>query len=69
MSTRGDLRKIIREAERQGWRVETTRGGHLSFYAPDGENIVTTGSTPSDRRSLDNHIARMRKYGFSWKGR
>ena len=63
-----DFRKVIREAERQGWRVEQTKGGHWRFYAPDGVNIVHAAGTPSDRRSFDNTIAQLRKYGFEWRG-
>jgi hypothetical protein len=64
-----ELKEITREAERQGWRVGKTKKGHLKFFAPDGESIVTTGGTPSDHRSIDNLIARLRRYGFQWKGR
>jgi predicted RNA binding protein YcfA (HicA-like mRNA interferase family) len=37
-----ELKEIVREAERQGWRAGKTKKGHLKFFAPDGENIVTT---------------------------
>jgi len=64
-----ELKEIAREAERQGWRVGKTKKGHPQFFAPDGENIITAAGTPSDHRSIDNLIARLRRYGFKWKGR
>lgn len=69
MSLKKDLKAILAEAEKQGWRVELQKGGHYKLYSPDGQGIVTVGSTPSDRRSLLNTIAYMRRYGFTWKGR
>lgn len=68
-SAKKELKEITREAERQGWRVGETKKGHPQFFAPDGENIVTGSGTPSDHRSIDNLVARLRRYGFKWKGR
>lgn len=68
-SVKKDLKKIVQAAEKQGWRVKMTKNGHWSFYAPDGENIVHAGGTPSDHRALDNLVAQLRRYGFKWKGR
>lgn len=68
-SVRKELKEIIGSAEKQGWRVETTKKGHVMFYAPDGENIVTSGGTPSDHRALTNLVSRLRHHGFEWKGR
>ncbi len=62
-----DFRDIRREAERQGWVVETTRGGHWRFLPPDkAKPIVHISGTPSDRRDLDNSIALLRRSGFRW---
>jgi len=68
-SAQKELKEIVGAAERQGWRVERTKKSHLRFYAPDGENIVHGAGTPSDRRSLENLVSRLRRYGFEWKGR
>lgn len=68
-SAKKDFKEVRREAERQGWRVELTPGGHWRLYAPDGKNIVHAAQTPSDHRNLANVIAQMRRYGFKWKGR
>jgi hypothetical protein len=65
---RKELKEIIREAERQGWRVE--KSGHgWRFYAPDKEHIVHAAATPSDRRAINNLVSDLRRYGFTWKGR
>lgn len=67
MSIQKEVKELIKEAKRQGWRVK--EGKHYKLYAPDGETIVVVGKTPSDRRSLENSISDMRKAGFRWKGR
>jgi hypothetical protein len=69
MSLKKDLKTLLAEAEKQGWTVKLAKSGHYKLYAPDGENIVTVGSTPSDRRTLRNTVALMRRYGFKWQGR
>ncbi|MBA3300846.1 MAG: type II toxin-antitoxin system HicA family toxin [Thermoleophilaceae bacterium] len=64
-----EFKEIIKAAKEQGWRVEPTKKGHVKFFAPDDENIVTAGGTPSDHRAIANLISRLRRYGFKWKGR
>lgn len=61
------LRKIIREAEKQGWTVKATKNNHWRFYAPDGVNIVHASGTASDHRTLDNLLAQLKRYGFQWR--
>lgn len=68
-SAKKETKEIVREAERQGWRVETTKKGHIRFYAPDGVHVVHAGGTPSDHRSIANLLAQLRRYGFRWKGK
>ncbi len=63
-----EIKELLDAAKEKGWRVEQTKKGHWRCYAPDGENIVTLPGTPSDRRSIRNAIAQMRRYGFHWKG-
>jgi hypothetical protein len=62
-------RKLRRALEDQGWRVEPTKSGHWRCYAPDGEHIVHLAGTPSDRRSINNALAKLREYGFQWPPR
>jgi hypothetical protein len=49
MSHRGDLRKIIRQAREQGWRVEK-RKEFWVFYPPDGRTAsAKLAGTPSSK--------------------
>ena len=61
-----DFKKILREAERQGWRSrETTKG--LMLFPPDtSKSPVAIHRTPSDHRALANVLAQMRQRGFRW---
>ena len=54
-------RDLIRLAERDGWSVSITNGGHLRLEHPDATGPVFTGSTPSDQRALANTLAMMRR--------
>ena len=63
MSLSKDIRKLVKAAERHGWRV-VDRGQRWLCYSPDGETIVTVHKTPSDRRAILNARAELRKGGF-----
>lgn len=65
MSTKKELKKLLEEARKQGWTEKRKKKG-LMLLAPDGVGKVTIHRTPSDRRSLDNVIAQMRRHGFRW---
>jgi hypothetical protein len=68
MANRKELKELLEEAARQGWRIEHGRGGHYKAYAPGGEGIVTLPSTPGG--SLAPYVARMlRRMGLTWNGR
>lgn len=58
-----DMKRIVREAEALGWRVERTRNNHLSFFSPDGKHVVHTGGTPQDWRAIRNLQAQIHRYG------
>jgi len=66
-----DDAKALRKAlVAQGWSVEQTKNGHYRAIPPDPDmDIVIMAGTPSDRRALQNDIARLRRNGFIWKGR
>lgn len=61
-----DTRKVLREAEKQGFTVRTTTKGHAFVTAPDGTPITTLSGTASDHRALRNAIAKLRAAGFVW---
>lgn len=68
-SSKKELKEVAKAAEEQGWRVEETKKGHRMFYAPDGINKVLAPGTPGGGRGIQNLIAKLRSYGFVWKGR
>jgi hypothetical protein len=67
VSLKKELRQILKEARRQGWRVELTRSGHYKLYPPGGERPLFTGSTPSSPSAIRNLLSAMRSCGFRWK--
>lgn len=60
-----DMRKLIKAAEAQGFDVELSKKGHPLFYK-SGRLIATGSGSASDRRSLQNVIAPLRRAGFEW---
>jgi len=57
--------RLVREAKRQGWTAKPTKSGTM-LLASDGVGKVLLHHTPSDRRSLANALAKMRRHGFVW---
>ena len=64
MSHETDLARVIKRATEQGFRVRQTERNHWQFYAPNKEDIVTTGGTPSDFRGWHNFLAAMKRAGY-----
>jgi hypothetical protein len=65
VSTAGDLKKIRRRAEEQGWRVEK-RKEYWMFWPPDGTTApCRVAGTPSSQRSLINFLACLRPKGYN----
>lgn len=59
------LEEIAAAAIRQGWRVERTAKRHYRFLPPDkSTRSFVTGGTPSDRRSVMNIEAQLRRAGL-----
>lgn len=55
-----DLRALAKRYVAKGWTLKPTRSGHIKWTAPGGQ-VVISGSTPSDWRSVKNtaaHLAR-----------
>lgn len=62
-----EIREIVEEAQRQGWRVEIAKSGHIKLFPPDPtKSLVTLPGSPSDQRWRDNALADMRRRGFRW---
>jgi hypothetical protein len=53
-------REFRREAERLGFVVSITNGGHLRCRAPNGAQVFTA-STPSDYRGTLDALAMLRR--------
>jgi hypothetical protein len=60
-----EMRKIIRALEDQGFEITITRRGHV-VVTRDGKMIATLAGTASDRRSLRNGLAYLKRAGFRW---
>lgn len=63
MISPGDIRLLLRELGRQGWRVQKTANMHYKALAPDGKNTVLF-SDSRDPHSWSNTIVRLKKAGF-----
>lgn len=62
-----EVREIVQEAQRQGWRVEIAKSGHIKLFPPDRtQTMVTIAGTPSDHRWRENALAELRRRGFRW---
>jgi hypothetical protein len=66
---RKDLRKLLGEAERQGFTVKTRKTGHHMVYGPDGSFVTTFAGTTSDWRSDKNGMSALKRAGFIEKGK
>lgn len=65
MTSKGDLDKIRRRAEQQGWRVEK-RKEYWLFFPPDGKTSpCRIGGTLSSQRSLANLLACLKRKGYN----
>lgn len=60
-----DFKKLLKECRKQGFVVERTKNNHYKFIPPDTtKRVVFTGSTPSDRRHMDNLLHDLRRSGL-----
>ena len=60
-----ELRKLLKALEAAGYETRPTRNGHHVVYRK-GVRITTISGTPSDRRSLLNALAPLKRRGFRW---
>ena len=60
-------RNLLRAAQRQGWRVERTNGGHYRWRSPDRSvPQIISGGTPSCHRAERNLLAQLRRGGLAF---
>lgn len=60
-----DLKKLVKELERQGYEVRVLANGHVQVRR-DGRVISALSGTPSDRRAWLNQLAPLKRDGFRW---
>lgn len=60
-----DTRKLLAEAQRQGFEVRYSGKGYPLVYK-GGVFVDKAAQTPSDHRGQKNFIAKMRRHGFQW---
>jgi hypothetical protein len=58
-----DVRPLVKAAQQQGWTLDFTSRGHLKIIPPDGGVPVYGAGTTSDRRSIKNLAAMLRRAG------
>jgi hypothetical protein len=63
MSSRKEVQQLIKQAECQGWVVESTKGGHYKWLSPFG-GFFFSASTPSDPRAINNIKKDLTRYGY-----
>jgi hypothetical protein len=64
-----DLKKITDALKAAGYQVVRNQRGHWEVYTADGEKVTTFSGTPSDRRSILNALAPLKRRGFGWPPR
>jgi hypothetical protein len=64
VSTKKDVKKLLKEAIRQGFDVHQSHRGHYRVTAPTGVT-ATVSKTPSCPRTLDNTRADLRRIGVT----
>ena len=59
-----DTSKLLRQAKKLGAVVTRCRSGHFLITTPNGARVIAS-ATPSDRRSLLNTRAQLRRAGLN----
>jgi hypothetical protein len=63
-----DLERVLRSAERQGWRVTRRPNGYFKMYCPcDDLHMKTVHHSPSDPNYLRNLLGELHRK-TCWKG-
>lgn len=53
--------EVFREARREGWSVEKTKGGHVRLRHPDVEGFIIAPKTTRSHDAPRNALALMRR--------
>lgn len=64
MSWRGDLKKIRKRAEQQGWRVEKRKEFWLFWPPRTSLPPARIAGSPSSKRSWNNFLADLKRKGY-----
>lgn len=59
-----DIERLAKDAIAEGWRVEIAKGGHVKWFAPDGETLIVSSLTGS-ACGWRNFKAQVRRAGLS----
>lgn len=59
-----EVNKLLRELSKSGAHVERATNGHWKITNPINGRAVQITSSPSDRRTLQNAITRIRRIGL-----
>jgi hypothetical protein len=66
MSANKDVRQVIKEAKKAGWRVEKNGVNHIQLYPPNIiDGFVTMSSSPSSPRNFKNIKMILRSKGLN----
>ena len=63
MKNRKEYIQLAKQAEKQGWIVTKTNGGHLKWRSPNGVALFSAYSS-GDTRSVKNFRSQLRMAGF-----
>lgn len=57
--------RVLRDLERQGWRIQPKKKGTMLFPPDPAATPVTVHGTPSDNRAYNNFLADLRRSGYT----
>ncbi len=59
-----DLKKLLKELERQGWSIRQTKKGQYAVPPDPSRPMVQIHNTANGSRSWENMIAQLKRSGF-----
>jgi len=59
-----ELKRLIHEMEKTGWRFEKGPKCHTMCFAPDGKGMISLPHTPSDHNFLWSVRRELKKTGY-----